>query len=52
MLPIKMFRLVFYATLTRMPLFNFPRIWNMEGLDKFNPIQHHHCNKDQDLDQH
>jgi hypothetical protein len=28
MLPIKLLRLVFYATLTRMPLFNFP--FNME----------------------
>jgi hypothetical protein len=28
MLPVKLLRLVFYATLTRMPLFNFP--FNME----------------------
>jgi hypothetical protein len=24
-----------YAILTRMPLFNFPRLWNHEGLDKY-----------------
>jgi hypothetical protein len=29
-----------FATLTRMPPFNFPRIWNLEGVDKFDPVQH------------
>ncbi len=29
-----------YATLKRMPLFNFPCTWNQEGIEKFNPIQH------------
>jgi hypothetical protein len=29
-----------FATLKRMPLFNFPNIWNLEGDDKFNPVQH------------
>jgi hypothetical protein len=29
-----------YATLKRMPLFNFPAIWNAEGPDKLNPVQH------------
>ncbi len=29
-----------YATLKRMPLFNFPCTWNQEGVEKFNPIQH------------
>ena len=29
-----------FATLKRMPLFNFPVVWNAEGLDKFNPIPH------------
>jgi hypothetical protein len=29
-----------YATLKRMPLFNFPAVWNAEGPDKLNPIQH------------
>jgi hypothetical protein len=29
-----------YASLKRMPLFNFPRIWNIEGNEKFNPVQH------------
>jgi hypothetical protein len=28
-----------YATLKRMPLFNFPYTWN-QGVEKFNPIQH------------
>ncbi len=27
-----------YATLKRMPLFNFPAVWNAQGHDKFNPI--------------
>jgi hypothetical protein len=29
-----------FATLKRMPLFNFPAIWNAAGPDKFNPIPH------------
>ncbi len=29
-----------FATLKRMPLFNFPAVWNSAGPDKFNPIQH------------
>ncbi len=29
-----------YATLKRMPMYNFPAIWNSDGNDKFNPIQH------------
>ncbi len=29
-----------FATLKRMPLFNFPAIWNAEGPEKFNPITH------------
>jgi hypothetical protein len=29
-----------FATLKRMPLFNFPAVWNAEGPDKFNPIPH------------
>jgi hypothetical protein len=29
-----------FATLKRMPLFNFPAIWNNAGPDKYNPIQH------------
>jgi hypothetical protein len=29
-----------YATLKRMPLYNFPYTWNQEGIEKFNPIQH------------
>ncbi len=29
-----------YATLKRMPLFNFPNIWNQETDEKHNPIQH------------
>ncbi len=29
-----------YATLKRILLFNFPAIWNAEGLDKLNPIPH------------
>jgi hypothetical protein len=29
-----------YATLKRVPLFNFPAIWNAEGPDKLNPVQH------------
>jgi hypothetical protein len=29
-----------FATLKRMPLFNFPVVWNAEGIDKFNPIPH------------
>jgi hypothetical protein len=29
-----------FATLKRMPLFNFPSIWNSEGPAKNNPIQH------------
>jgi hypothetical protein len=29
-----------YATLKRLPRFNFPTIWNSAGNEKFNPIQH------------
>ena len=29
-----------YATLKRLPLFNFPNIWNHEPDEKLNPIQH------------
>ena len=29
-----------YASLKRMPLFNFPRIWNTEDDSKLIPIQH------------
>jgi hypothetical protein len=29
-----------FATLKRMPIFNFPAVWNSAGPDKFNPIQH------------
>ena len=29
-----------FATLKRMPLFDFPNTWNQEGIEKFNPIQH------------
>jgi hypothetical protein len=29
-----------YASLKRMPLFNFPRLWNLEGNEKHNPVQH------------
>jgi hypothetical protein len=29
-----------YASLKRMPLFNFPRVLNIEGNAKLNPIQH------------
>ena len=29
-----------YASLKRMPLFNFPRVWNLEGNKKLNPVQH------------
>jgi hypothetical protein len=29
-----------YATLKRMPLFNFPNIWNQETDEKHNPINH------------
>ncbi len=29
-----------YATLKRMPMFNFPAIWNSESVEKLNPIQH------------
>jgi hypothetical protein len=31
-----------YASLKRMPLFNFPRVWNSEDNAKLNPIQHHY----------
>jgi hypothetical protein len=34
-----------YATLKRMPLFNFPSTWNLEGVEKFNPIQHLYLKK-------
>jgi hypothetical protein len=30
----------FATKLKRMPLFNFPAVWNAEGLDKFNPVHH------------
>ena len=29
-----------YATLKRLPKFNFPSIWNAVGNEKFNPIRH------------
>ncbi len=29
-----------YATLKRLPRFNFPTIWNSAGNERFNPIQH------------
>ena len=29
-----------FATLKRMPLFNFPQIWNLENQDKYNPVHH------------
>jgi hypothetical protein len=29
-----------FATLKRLPRFNFPRIWNSAGNEKLNPIQH------------
>jgi hypothetical protein len=29
-----------YATLRRLPLFNFPNIWNQEPDEKHNPVQH------------
>jgi hypothetical protein len=29
-----------FASLKRMPLFNFPRLWNLEGNEKHNPVQH------------
>jgi hypothetical protein len=29
-----------YASLKRMPLFNFPRLWNLEGNEKHNPLYH------------
>jgi hypothetical protein len=29
-----------FATLKRMPMFNFPHIWNNEGIGKLSPIQH------------
>ncbi len=29
-----------YATLRRLPLFNFPNIWNNEPDEKHNPVQH------------
>ena len=32
------------ATLKRMPHFNFPRIWNQENIEKFNPILHQFLN--------
>jgi hypothetical protein len=34
-----------FATLKRMPLFNFPSIWNAEGPDKLNPIQHRYLSR-------
>jgi len=34
-----------FATLKRMPLFNFPAIWNAEGPDKLNPIQHRYLSQ-------
>jgi hypothetical protein len=29
-----------YATLKRMPLFNFPLVWNAVGVERNNPRQH------------
>ncbi len=29
-----------FATIKRLPLFNFPTIWNQEGIEKFNPVLH------------
>jgi hypothetical protein len=29
-----------YDSLKRMPLLNLPRVWNLEGNEKLNPVQH------------
>jgi hypothetical protein len=29
-----------YASLKRMPLFNFPSVWNLESNEKLTPVQH------------